>query len=75
MKRMAVFSSTGLSNNHKTEGAMFASRVELTKSQRNVSSLIIPSRTLSKFIFWVDQGHFMNLNFTDFVNEHKNFIC
>ena len=56
---------------------MFASRLELTKGPRNVSSIIMPSRTQSSFIFMkncTDQSHFINLNSTDFENEHRNLI-
>ena len=56
---------------------MFASRVELTEGPRNVRSIIIPSKTTLSFIFtknWADQGHFINLNSTDFENDHMNFI-
>ena len=56
---------------------MFASRVELIKGPRNVRSIIIPSRTQYSFIFMkncADQTHFINLNFTDLENDHRNFI-
>ena len=56
---------------------MFASRVELTEGPRNVRSIIIPSKTQLSFIFMkncADQSHFINLNSTDFENDHMNFI-